>query len=360
MSYRTDTDLEFLATISKEDLKNLARVITHDNDGSERLGQMLSQADPSSKYYWKEVAEQIQTYGANTVMTIFRFGEGVKYREVLKDVCDKLNVNYEGSSSTSHIEKCLLDKILKDTWDKLTDDEKKRLLLSVNIPYSSQMMTGAGLTALSALMSTGSILAYRLTAMVVLSVTGALAPLLGNTALAFVIGRGAGWLLGPLGWGLTVLSIAGPAYRVTVPACATVALLRKKYNLTPAERLRLEKSEQLAKKLAEELERTRKDENKCIALYTYYYKIQERRGRLEKDAIIQLIFGESGIYERNKEKINRLASNSSFCDSVKNACKCGISKQELKDRLELIISFDEKVELVEQELFEELNSCYSA
>ncbi|MBQ2761864.1 MAG: DUF3944 domain-containing protein [Mailhella sp.] len=360
MSYRADTDLEFLATISKEDLKGLARVITHDNDGSERLGQMLSQANPNSKNYWKDVAEQIQTYGANTVMTIFRFGHGVSYREVLKDVCDKLDVNYEKSSSTSYIEKCLLDKILNDAWFKLSDQEKKRLLISVNIPYSPQMMTGAGLTALSALMSTGSILAYRLTAMVVLSVTGALAPLLGNTALAFVIGRGAGWLLGPLGWGLTVLSIAGPAYRVTVPACATVALLRKKYKLTPAERLRLEKADQLAKKLADELEKTRKNENKCIALYMYYYKIQEIRGRLEKDAIIQLVFGESGIYDRNRDKINRLVSNASFCDSVQNARDYGISKQELKDRLEVIISFDEKVEHIEQELLEELNTCYDA
>lgn len=53
-------------------------------------------------------------------------------------------------------------------------------------------------------------------------------PLFGSVAVG-LLGGVIDSLLGPLGWGLAVLSVSGPAYRVTVPVCITVAALRKKY-----------------------------------------------------------------------------------------------------------------------------------
>ncbi len=69
-----------------------------------------------------------------------------------------------------------------------------------------------------------------------------------------------GILAGPVGWiiagVLTSINLAGPAYRVTVPACVLIAALRLKLKAEQeakqkAERERLEQAKRLAKQKAE-------------------------------------------------------------------------------------------------------------
>ncbi len=69
-----------------------------------------------------------------------------------------------------------------------------------------------------------------------------------------------GILAGPIGWVITgalvSVNLAGPAYRVTVPACVLVATLRKKLKAEQEARLkaeqeRLEQAKRLAKQKAE-------------------------------------------------------------------------------------------------------------
>ncbi len=69
-----------------------------------------------------------------------------------------------------------------------------------------------------------------------------------------------GVLAGPIGWVITgalvSVNLAGPAYRVTVPACVLIATLRLKLK---AERERLEQTKRLAKQKAErEANKTKK------------------------------------------------------------------------------------------------------
>ncbi|MFP6078246.1 flagellar biosynthesis protein FlgG [Helicobacter pylori] len=77
-----------------------------------------------------------------------------------------------------------------------------------------------------------------------------------------------GILAGPIGWVITgalvSINLAGPAYRVTVPACVLIATLRKKLKTEreaklKAERERLEQAKRLAKQKAErEANKTKK------------------------------------------------------------------------------------------------------
>ncbi|MUU30343.1 flagellar biosynthesis protein FlgG [Helicobacter pylori] len=77
-----------------------------------------------------------------------------------------------------------------------------------------------------------------------------------------------GILAGPIGWVITgalvSVNLAGPAYRVTVPACVLVATLRKKLKAEQEARLkaeqeRLEQAKRLAKQKAErEANKTKK------------------------------------------------------------------------------------------------------
>lgn len=75
-----------------------------------------------------------------------------------------------------------------------------------------------------------------------------------------------GILAGPIGWVITgalvSINLAGPAYRVTVPACVLVATLRKKLKAEEGAeqaRLKAEQAKRLAKQKAErEANKTKK------------------------------------------------------------------------------------------------------
>ncbi len=73
--------------------------------------------------------------------------------------------------------------------------------------------------------------------------------------LSSVVGKVAlkktlGILAGPIGWVITgalvSVNLAGPAYRVTVPACVLVATLRKKLKAEQETKLKAEQAEQEA------------------------------------------------------------------------------------------------------------------
>lgn len=61
-----------------------------------------------------------------------------------------------------------------------------------------------------------------------------------------------GILAGPIGWVITgalvSINLAGPAYRVTVPACVLVATLRKKLKTERETKLKAEQAEREANK----------------------------------------------------------------------------------------------------------------
>ena len=81
MAYRYDGDLEFLGSCKDEDLKILVDHLTKDKDGDARFTEELTINENYKKYYpqhskyWREIAAEIQCFGANTFVTMLR---GVK------------------------------------------------------------------------------------------------------------------------------------------------------------------------------------------------------------------------------------------------------------------------------------------
>lgn len=63
--------------------------------------------------------EELQLYGANSVISVFR-GGGVLYKEILCDVCKQLKVKFNSNSSVKATEQELFLKILTD----LLNDDK--------------------------------------------------------------------------------------------------------------------------------------------------------------------------------------------------------------------------------------------
>lgn len=239
MPYRHDPDLEFLGKMESEDLNDLVQCLIHDKDGSVRFTEELTTSDlykkyhPDHKKYWDLVATEIQCFGANTLVTLLRGGKGVLYKEVLMDVCDKMNVNYNKNSNTEKIENNLLMKILSDAVEKMSPEELKELAASTGVKNLSIITPEAMIGVFQAVFRMGGFKSYQLSLIVVNAVLKALVgrglSFAGNAALT----RTVGILTGPVGWALTgawtAVDIASAAYRVTVPAVIHVAALRQKY-----------------------------------------------------------------------------------------------------------------------------------
>lgn len=238
MAYRYDPDLEFLEKIDSADLNDLVYCLTRDKDGTARLTEELTTSalykehQPDHHQYWQLIAAEIQCFGANTFVTMFRGGKGVEYREILTDVCDKMKVNYNKNSSVETIENNLLLKVLKDALEKMSPEELRELAESVGVKNVGLLTAESMLGVFQAVFRAGGFKSYQLTLVVVNAVMRTLIgrglTLAGNAALT----RTVAVLTGPIGWAITgawtAVDLASAAYRVTIPAVIQVAALRQK------------------------------------------------------------------------------------------------------------------------------------
>lgn len=239
MAYRPDPDLEFLQFCSSEDLEELVHFLTFDKDHKPRMTEGLTSNNnykryyPNHQMYWQEIAEEIQRFGGNTVSNLFRMGKGVLYREILCDVCKKMKVEYQDSSSTKEIELELLEKIIEKTLSELSREELESIANELNIPSSGipkSVISAAILKATHSYLASTTGFAVINTAGSLGIVTATVGQMISNT----VLGRILGVATGPVGWLATtawmINDIASPATRITIPAVIKVACLRLALN----------------------------------------------------------------------------------------------------------------------------------
>ncbi|WQW50995.1 DUF3944 domain-containing protein [Helicobacter pylori] len=273
--YRYDSDLAFLKRLSSNDLKDLFDALVYDEDGEKRFTEGLTLSEEYKRHgndyakYPTRIAEELQRYGGNSFANFFR-DEGVLYKEILCDACDHLKVNYNEKSPTSLIEQNMLSKLLKDSLEKMSGREIKELCdelgmtnIDKTIGENKQALIASTLT----LFKVGGSHSYALAvsvadAMVRQTLGHGLSSVVGKVALKKTLGI----LAGPIGWVITgalvSVNLAGPAYRVTVPACVLVATLRKKLKAEQeAEQARLkaeQEAEQARLKAEQEADKTEK------------------------------------------------------------------------------------------------------
>lgn len=235
---RDDADLNFLEQIESEKLTPLVEIITTAKDGTARITESLSEYDrykenePNHHEYWDLIADEIQRFGANSLVTLVR-GHGVPYKDVLIDVAKKMKVNFNKDASVEIIEMNLLMKILTESMEKMSESQLKEVVEGLKLKttnYSAQAVTAALQTGIKM----SGFMAYK-TALIVANavakqVLGHGLKLSTNAALTKTMGVFAG----PIGWAITgtwtVVDLAGPAYRVTIPAVIQVAFLRAQHN----------------------------------------------------------------------------------------------------------------------------------
>lgn len=234
--YRNDPDLNLLGQCSNEELQLLVSILTTDpRDGDNRWTESLTSTPeyrllaPEHRRYWQLIAAELQRYGANTLVSLIRLGQGVTYREILGDVCDKLDVNFNLKSTTETIELCLLMKVLEKSLDLMTPEElatfSRNMQLDLTNPIPQLI-----LMAVQAAIRTSSLAALELATVLSASVITSLGGV-ATWGTVVVASRALSVISGPVAIALSsawmISDIAGPAYRVTIPACIIVAWLRQ-------------------------------------------------------------------------------------------------------------------------------------
>jgi len=224
--------------MKSDDLENLVDCLIHDKNGKVRVTEALTTSDayktyhPDHNQYWELIAAEIQHWGANSFATMLRGGKGVEYKKVLINVCNKMKVNYNSESSVEKIENNLLMKILTDEIENMSPEELKELGQSTGVINITNITPEVMLAVFQAVFHAGGFKSYHITLVIVNAFMNTLLDrslsLSGNLALT----RTLAVLTGPVGWGITGLwtsiDVAGPAYRVIVPAVIQVAVLRQK------------------------------------------------------------------------------------------------------------------------------------
>lgn len=233
-----DNLISVLERADNEDLKTLCDIITLRKDGTPRISDSLTKTEGYRRNYPHRmkslipgIVKELGLYGSNTFVSLFK-GEGADYSAILRKVARRLKVSFRDTLSDEVIEGYMLQKLFDDMSEQLTDEELRTMAREFGVKplrYSRQAIVAA----LQMSIRHGGIygLAWSM------NVANAVArQTVGRGIAAFasgsVLSRSLSVLAGPIGWALTAAwtayDIAGPAYRVIVPAVIQIAYLRQK------------------------------------------------------------------------------------------------------------------------------------
>lgn len=233
--------ISVLERADNEDLKTLCDIITLGKNGTPRISDSLTKTSVYKHNYPHNMSalitgmvRELSLYGGNSVVTFFK-GEGADYPTILRKVAKRLKVSFRSTQSDEVIEGYMLQKLFDDMSERLTDEELRSMAREFGVKplrYSRQALVAAlqmsirrgGIYGLAWSMNVANVIAKQ-------AVGRGVAVFASGTLLSRTITI----LTGPVGWALTAAwtayDIAGPAYRVIVPAVIYIAYLRQKNQL---------------------------------------------------------------------------------------------------------------------------------
>ncbi|MEH6579006.1 MAG: DUF3944 domain-containing protein [Amphritea sp.] len=240
MAYTCDLELEFLEKLPSEELGPLVNCLTHDSDGESRHTEELTGRDlykehhPDHHQYWDEIAGELQCFGANSIATLFRGGKGVEYFEILLDVAKAIDLEHDDDSEMEDIEAALLMRVFEESLDKMTPEQREEAVRTMDLK-TTDFSKQAILAAIQTAIRLGGFTPYKMAVIVAHGAFNATGANLVGHGLSLgatqVLTKSIAKFAGPIGWAITAAwtayDIAGPAYRVTIPACVHIAYLRQ-------------------------------------------------------------------------------------------------------------------------------------
>ena len=171
---------------------------------------------PDHAKYVDQIAHEIRLFGGSTFVNKPR-GEGPPYKEIVQDVATKLGVDCEYYDSVERVEMKIIKEIFDRSLKGMSDKKKEEVFKAFKEEGVKNLDFSAG---------------SPMALLVAATVANRVAKMVLGRVIGGIGGRVITILAGPIGWVITgiwtAISIAGPAYRVTIPCVCHVAYLRQK------------------------------------------------------------------------------------------------------------------------------------
>jgi len=217
--------VEYLHNVFNEDLSSVPEFKKQNPQASKKI------YDGDHRLYADDIAAEIQRYGGNTFANIFRGGKGVPYIEVVRDVADQLKVNYNSNADVATIEHQIQMKVLEKAYEQMSEEERAQLLKELGVSITSSIPSALPVIAIQGAIRLGGFAAYK----IALIIANAVAKALIGRGLSFALNRALTQVVkvfvGPVGLAVTavwtLVDLAGPAYRVTIPCVMQIAYMRQ-------------------------------------------------------------------------------------------------------------------------------------
>ncbi len=223
------SSIDFLHNCSKEELEPLVKILTDSSTSKLDESESYKSHAPNHTKYINEIIDDFEKFGGNTFANMFR-GYGVSYAEILKDVCKQMKVNISKDASLSSMELGLITKMTEEAIEKMSPQELEEFAKGIDPNTTSFSKQAVLILARQAIKQAG-FTAYKLLIKLIYTIG---TKILGKT-VPWMVYQGStkylGAFAGPIGLVLTsawtIIDLAGPAYRVTIPATIYIASLRQ-------------------------------------------------------------------------------------------------------------------------------------
>lgn len=236
--------LTVLRRATHADLKLIVEALDRSWDVRIKADPRYQRADHNLTIIPEVIGDYITRAGGNAVRNWWR-GGGPDYAEVLRDVCEVMDVEVPPGMAVLAMEEKLLHDVMERIWEAMTPQEREEVVRAAEGQLQATgrrfAQTPGGkmwLLPFSALAAQiGLKMAGFIVYQVAVQVANAAArqvlksglTLAANAALA----RGIAVVIGPVGWAVTAVWTAvdalGPSYRGLAPAVFHVAALRQKF-----------------------------------------------------------------------------------------------------------------------------------
>ena len=123
-----DQNLEFMARMPEEQLQVFVDTLIEKGGITETLSVSEDYKQYGKNYskYWHRIEVEYRDFGSNTITSFFS-GPNT-YKEILEKVLKQCKVDFHPSDSVEAKEGLLLESIIKDMWEKLSQSERIALL----------------------------------------------------------------------------------------------------------------------------------------------------------------------------------------------------------------------------------------
>lgn len=202
---------------------------------AERLEPIYLRHEVAPSQGPQALLDEVCLDGANTIASIFRGWDGVEYDEVVRDVADQLNVE-ASHSEPRELEVEIIAFVVQKYLAGATPEQREQVadvLRSAGADFNrmkADILKGAFAAGTLALLirQVGQKVVAQVVGKIMLRIAGRQAAKEASKRAAQLAGMAIPLLnVVMIGW--TVVDIAGPAFRKTVPTVIEVALLRLEY-----------------------------------------------------------------------------------------------------------------------------------